>query len=133
VRGGIPRTSGRRVSLSPVQTMDDVPFIFTYPNFFPLSPAGAPELIQVDGHLCICFFTDADNVRRFQTAQHGEKFAVWTARAIVSESRERLLSNMKTLRPDLDEQGVTHVAIDPLPGPRKKIIYTSLDEFTAEV
>jgi hypothetical protein len=110
--------------------MPDKDFVVSYPCYFPLSTSDAPELIKVDGNLCICFFTDGDTMQTFQTHHHGwDKLR--NVQVIACQDHETLVSTLNALRQQLDEQGVRYVALDPTPG--KQIIYADLDGFPDSV
>lgn len=40
-------------------------FVVTYPAFFLLNDHDAPEIVEIDGKLCVCLFTDVDLVQTF--------------------------------------------------------------------
>jgi len=56
----------------------------TYPAFFLLNEHDAPDLVEIDGRLCVCLFTDVDLVQTFYRDKYGKGHE--HARVIVAKS-----------------------------------------------
>jgi hypothetical protein len=102
-------------------------FAITYPAFFLLNEHDVPELVEIDGNLCVCLFTDVDLVRTFYRDKHGKGPA--NAQAIVMHSWSELLQFVKQWQPAFEQDGIRFVAFDV--SPRRRPFYGELVQLIA--
>ena len=102
-------------------------FVMTYTGFFLLNDHDAPELVEIDGKLCVCFFTDTELVATFYRDKHGK--GAEHAQVIAAHSRAELLQILGQWQPVFDNDGIRFVAFDV--SPRRRPMYGELGEFIA--
>lgn len=102
-------------------------FVMTYPAFFLLNEHDAPDLVEIDGRLCVCLFTDVDLVQTFYRDKYGKGHE--HAQVIVAKSRTELLQIVKQWQPVFEHDAIRFVAFDV--SPRRRPMYGELAEFIA--
>jgi len=73
--------------------MPDSDFVMMNPAFFLVNEHEAPDIVEIDGQLCVCFFTDVDLVQTFYRDKYGKGHE--HAQLIVMKSRPELLQTLK--------------------------------------
>ncbi|MCE9607908.1 MAG: hypothetical protein K8U03_23740 [Planctomycetia bacterium] len=102
-------------------------FVMTYPAFFLLNEHDAPELVEIDGKLCVCLFTDTDLVATFYRDMHDH--GATQAHLIAAHSRVELLQILGQWRPVFESDGIRFVAFDV--SPRRRPMYGELAKLVA--
>lgn len=99
----------------------------TYPAFYLLNEHDAPEVVEIDGKLCICLFTEADHVGAFYRDKHGK--GAEHAQVIAPHIRDELLQILKQWLPVFERDDVRFAVFDA--SPRRRPLYGELAEFVA--
>jgi hypothetical protein len=110
--------------------MPDEPFVMTYPCFLAMTKEGSPELVEIDGNLCLCLFTDSELVKAF----HQGKYRGQPRQAVrVSplKTAAELIGFLRDNERAFAGQDCRHVAINVSPG--KPPMYATLWELIAEL
>jgi len=90
-------------------------FVMTYPCFILMKSDTFPQVITVEGNRALCLFTDSDCLFRFRAS-----LDLRTApsrrteiRAAEIHDKKTLLTVLQELEPDLTDNNVEFVALDP--------------------
>ncbi len=92
---------------------DDSPdFTMRYPAYVPQTPAGTPEIVEIDGNVCLCVFTNRKKVERhhqdkYRPAAGFRNVPVWSFKTS-AELAEFLIAN----EAQFAAQKCQHVAFD---------------------
>ncbi len=106
-------------------------FTMPYPCFLLASDSGTPQLIEVDGHVCLCLFTSRRNVEAFYRGNQGIQADTSKIKICAAKNRDELIKLLTELQPQLVGQDCKHVAFDAVPG--SPIGYVLLDELLREL
>ena len=103
-----------------------------YPCYFPLTPDGVPELVDIDGAVCVAMFTSVKGIEAFHNAKYRttRKTSVPTIRL---DSAAELLKFLKDCQPEFDAQECFFVALDVSPAPGARLCYVRYAEVIAEL
>ena len=90
-------------------------FAVTFPAFIPMTPDETPEVVEVDGKLCLCLFTELRLFDQYRTGRrlpaNGKKaVAVWSFNT-PDALDEFLLAN----EAQFERQDCWHIAVNPCP------------------
>lgn len=110
----------------------ETPFMLTYPCFVLMATKSAPFLIWAGKEKCIALFTDSDLLARFRTGLQEEsddpsKYSQMGA--LQFADRSVMIETLKGMKPGLNANGTTRVALDPTVGGRVRSV--GLSEFIA--
>ena len=105
---------------------DETEFSMTYPAYVLKDNAGRPELVEIDGNVCVALFTERIAMQAFYNDKHREN-AQPKFTCFVFESAAVAVLFFETFRASLDEEGVASVAVNAQPG--KPPMYAPITDF----
>lgn len=95
---------------------DSTEFTMTFPAYIPMTGKEAPELIEIDGHVCVCLFTNKKTLDRFHSDKYKpagilHQVPVWTFKT-AGDLREFLVATES----QFEGQDCRHIAVNPARG-----------------
>lgn len=93
---------------------DEASFTMTYTAYVLKDKAGRPELVEIDGNVCVGLFTDKAALQAFYNDKHG-KNAQPKFTCFVFESAAVVVLFFETFKTSFDEEGIACVAVNPQP------------------
>ena len=103
----------------------------SYPAYIPKTPAGAPELVEIDGNVCVCLYTNRKALERFYIDKYSPTAAFLSVPAWSFISAAELVTFLTKSKRQFVQQECRFVAVNVQPGVQP--MYATIAAFVEEL
>jgi len=94
------------------------------------STEDVPQLIEIDGNVCVCLFADRKALEAFHRGKYQEQADSTPIQVCPLANGKDVASCLRNLQHSLDEQNCRHLAINPRPD--QPLMYATIGEIIEE-
>ena len=95
---------------------DKAEFTMSYPAYIPKTPEGNPELVEIDGNVCVCLYTNRKALERFYIDKYSPTAALVNVPAWSFITAAELVAFLTKSKRQFAQQECRFVAVNVEPG-----------------